>query len=156
MIVQAEAEKAARERAVFQNFIKICRLPIAPESVESCKPPKPDILCVHDNDGPVAFELVEICDQSLAYGIATTEKNKNRFLRGGGPWRDALRKKFKTRYSTEYPIELLCYTDARTLIPDDRILAEICPLLEMNNGQFRRVWLRGDQCHVLWPVACDS
>jgi hypothetical protein len=66
-----EAEKAARERAVFHDFIK--KKPgsrINPESVESRCPPEPDILCFQENEGNVAFELAEICAQDIACTIA--------------------------------------------------------------------------------------
>jgi hypothetical protein len=69
-----EAEKAARERNVFQHFIEKSRLPICPKSVESCSPPKPDILCFQENDGNVAFELVEICAEDLARKISAIGK----------------------------------------------------------------------------------
>ena len=38
------AEKAERERCVFQKFVWMSKLPIVPESVESRPPPEPDIL----------------------------------------------------------------------------------------------------------------
>lgn len=36
---------------------------IAPDSIEKRQPPEPDILCIATEEGPVAFELVEIVDQ---------------------------------------------------------------------------------------------
>src|ERR1700730_6680345 len=63
-----EANKAARERAIFHIFIeKKPGLRINPESVESCCPPKPDILCFQENEGNVAFELAEICAPDIAH-----------------------------------------------------------------------------------------
>jgi hypothetical protein len=100
-----EAEKAARERGVFHDFIKKSGLPINPKSVESCCPPKPDILCFQEDEGNVAFELAEICDPDIARIIA----------QGGGatlasdPSGYVIREKLKKHYQTEYPVELLCY-----------------------------------------------
>lgn len=77
-----DAEKAARERAIFHEFIKKKPgLRINPENVESRGQREPDILCFQENEGNVAFELVEICAQDIARTIApggrsllTTEK----------------------------------------------------------------------------------
>lgn len=146
-----EEEKAERERAVFQAFIKASGLKIDPESVESCKPPRPDIVCFQENDGNIAFELVEICAQDLASKISAIKKEEFGFVRSNDPSRDVLQKKLKKHYETEHPIELLCYTAGRTISPDDVILAAIHPMIDMNNGQFRRIWLLGDQCHLVWP-----
>src|ERR1700730_14109847 len=41
-----------------------------------------------------------------------------------------------------------CYTDGRTVSWDQLIKEEIRPLIDMDNGQFRRIWLLGDQCHL--------
>jgi hypothetical protein len=52
---EQESRKSSEERAVFHDFIKKSGLPINPESVESCCPSKPDILCFKENEGNVAF-----------------------------------------------------------------------------------------------------
>ena len=64
--MNAEEEKATRERLVFRTFLKESGLQISPKSIESRKLPEPDILCVHENDGTLAFELVEICAEDIA------------------------------------------------------------------------------------------
>ena len=56
MNMNRAAEKAERERCVFQKFIKMSKLPIVPESVESRPPPEPDILCLDAGEGRIAFE----------------------------------------------------------------------------------------------------
>jgi hypothetical protein len=145
-----EAEKAARERGVFHDFIKKKPgSPINPESVESRCTPEPDILCFQENEGNVAFELVEICDPDIARIIA----------KGGGslwtsdPTQNEIRKKLKKNYQTEYPVELLCYTDGKTVSWDQLIKEEIWRLIDMvGNGQFRRIWLLGDQCHLVFEA----
>src|ERR1700691_6075469 len=113
--MNAEEEKAARERLVFQAFIKASGLPISPESVESRKPPEPDILCVHEGDGKLAFELVEICAEDIARKLSAIGKEKFGFLRSADPSRDVLQKKLKKNYRTEYPVDLLCYTSGRAI-----------------------------------------
>jgi hypothetical protein len=150
--MNAEAEKAERERSVFEAFIQESGIPINPESVESCRPPKPDILCLHGSEGHVAFELVEVCDPNIAQTTSVIGKEGGvRFVRGSDPSLDVLRKKLKKTYKSEYPIELICYQDGRTISPDAVILAAIYPLISINNGQFRRIWLLGNKCHLVWP-----
>jgi len=54
------------ELTVFRSFANICPLNIVPASVEKRKPPHPDIWCVVEKCGPVAFELAEILDPAFA------------------------------------------------------------------------------------------
>jgi hypothetical protein len=144
------AEKAERERRVFQTFITTGKLPIAPETVESRPPPEPDILCLHAEEGHIAFELVEICEEMLARKLSAIDKEEFGFVRSQDPSRLVLRKKLRKNYRTGHPVELLCYVD-RSLSADSQILATIRPMIDMNNGQFRRIWLLGDECHLVWP-----
>ena len=74
------AKKAERERRVFQKFITTSKLSIVPESVESRPPPEPDILCLDAQEGHIAFELVEICDESLARKLSAIDKEAFGFL----------------------------------------------------------------------------
>jgi hypothetical protein len=144
------AEKAERERRVFQTFITTGKLPIAPETVESRPPPEPDILRLHAEEGHIAFELVEICEERLARKLSAIDKEEFGFVRSQDPTRLVLRKKLRKNYRTGHPIELLCYVD-RSLSADSQILATIRPMIDMNNGQFRRIWLLGDECRLVWP-----
>jgi hypothetical protein len=155
--MNTEAAKAERERLVFKSFIKTktfiekSGLQINPRTVESCKPPKPDIVCYcQKKEDKVAFELVEICAEDIARSTSAIDKEVI-YIRSRNPSRDVLRKKLKKRYQIEFPIELLCYT-GRTISPDIVILEAIRPIIDMDNGQFRRIWLLGDQCHLVWPV----
>lgn len=59
-------QQTARELEVFARFISIARLPIDPDSVQKCDPPAPDILCHHDTDGPLAFELTELINHKFS------------------------------------------------------------------------------------------
>lgn len=150
--MNAEEEKAMRERCVFRTFLKESGSQIAPESIESRKPPEPDILCVHESDGKLAFELVEICAEDIARKVSAARKgNEAEFVRSSDPSGGALRKKLEKDYRTEYPVGLLCYTAGRTISPDAVILAAIRPLIETNSRKFYRVWLLGDRCHLVWP-----
>jgi hypothetical protein len=149
--MNVEEEKAMRERLVFRTFLKVSGLQISPESIESRKPPEPDILCVHESDGKLAFELVGICAEDLARKVSAARRGEEfGFVRSSDPSGDVLRKKLEKNYHTAYPVELLCYVD-RSLSADSQILATIRPMIDMNNGQFRRIWLLGDECHLVWP-----
>jgi hypothetical protein len=144
-----EAEKAERERFVFQKFITTCELPIVPESIESRRPPEPDILCLHGVEGHIAFELVEICDGRLARKLSAIGKEDFGFFRTQDPSWSVLQEKLRKSYQTNHPVELLCYV-GRSLSADSQIRATIQPMIEMYNGQFRRFWLLGDQCHLIF------
>lgn len=159
--MNTQAAKAERERLVFKTFIKTntfiekSGLQIISEIVESCEPPKPDIVCYcQKKEGKVAFELVEICDENLARKISAIRGSGGvEYVRSRDPSWEVLRKKLKKIYQTEYPVELLCYVSGRTISPDIVILDRIRPMIDMDNGQFRRIWLLGDQCHLVWPVS---
>jgi hypothetical protein len=66
MKIEKDLGKSAIERRIFRRFAEISTLPIAVDSVESRCPPEPDILCMVEGEGQVAFELVEIIDESFA------------------------------------------------------------------------------------------
>jgi hypothetical protein len=63
-IMSTEQAKGEREVEIFQRFVAASNLPIDLRSIEKREPPEPDILCLHGEHGHVAFELVEICDQT--------------------------------------------------------------------------------------------
>jgi|SRR5580704_13806092 hypothetical protein len=156
--MNTEATKKERERLVFEAFIKKSGLQIGPESIQSCDPPEPDIVCWQENEGKIAFELTEICDEAVAR-VTSTIKGSDQpvYIRGSDPtWK--AREKLKKRYETEYPVELLCYTAGRTMSPDDLVRDKIRSMAEMDNGQFRRIWLllasqgqQRDLVYLVWP-----
>jgi hypothetical protein len=103
----AEAEKAARERCIFQEFIYKSGLPISPQSIESRWPPEPDIRCCRRDEGQIAFELAEICDSAIARKTRGRIRNEVEYIRGSDPsWR-IVKDKLRKIYKTEHPIELL-------------------------------------------------
>ena len=150
--MNAEAKKAERERNVFRTFVEESGLQIDPESIESRTPPEPDILCLDRIDGKLAFELVEICAEDLAQSIAMAGKKGGvAYVRSSDPSGNAIRKKLEKIYRTEYPLDLLCYTDGRTVSPDDVIIDTIRSMSGINIGQFQRIWLLSTHCHKVWP-----
>ena len=157
--MNTEATKKERERLVFEAFIKKSGLQINHESIQQPKGrSKPDIVCWQENEGKIAFELTEICDEAVAR-VTSTIKGSDQpvYIRGSDPtWK--AREKLKKRYETEYPVELLCYTAGRTISPGDLVRDKIRSMAEMDNGQFRRIWLllasqgqQRDLIYLVWP-----
>lgn len=69
--MNAEEQKAAKERAVFEAFLASDGAPkIESRSVESRRPPEPDILCRLTDGADIAFELVEIVEGEWAQLIS--------------------------------------------------------------------------------------
>jgi hypothetical protein len=66
MSIFPSSKKAERERRIFREFVDRSGLPNDLNTIEGRKPPEPDIYCIHAEDGPLAFELVELCNAVLA------------------------------------------------------------------------------------------
>lgn len=144
----SEHTKGETEVAVFLRFLEASQLPIDLNSVEKRSPPEPDILCTHQSEGAVAFELVEMCDSRFARSIA---KVSGSYLRTSDPSANIISKKLRKKYETDVPIELLCYTAGRIITPDNVILPTIKPYLRSWRHTFRRAWLLGRKgVYVVW------
>ena len=142
-----DEKKAAREMQVFENFVKRSGLPIDRQSIRKCDPPEPDMLCKVSGEY-VAFELAEVCSPEIPRAIShipPTEGVSN-FIRSGNPVSDIARKKIKKSkdYRTDYPIELLFYTDGRVVQPPDMSILSIQESFSSDAGRFRRVWFMGE------------
>ncbi len=107
--MNAEEKKAKREVSVLMKFLKASELPIGTASVESRPPPEPDILCSHQEEGKIAFELAEICSPEIPRAVAKMDETGVTYIRAADTSLYIVRQKLKKRYSTVYPIELLCY-----------------------------------------------
>jgi len=144
----SEQAKGQTEVATFLRFLELSQLAIDPDSVEKRSPPEPDILCTHQSEGQIAFELVEMCDPLLAKSIAEAS---DRYLRTSDPSPRIISKKLRRKYQTDAPIELLCYTAGRIVTPDNVILPAIKPYLRSWRNVFRRAWLLGRKgVYVVW------
>lgn len=75
--MKADQSKASREMHVFLEFIEKSGLPIERDSVENRPPPEPDILCMHKEEGFIAFELGELCNEEIAETIAKDIRSGN-------------------------------------------------------------------------------
>ena len=135
--------KSEFEIAIFKGFIEKAGLPIDPQSIVKRDPPEPDLLCLHKDDGYVAFELMEICDSDLTN--AMSKEGEGSFLWTSDPTPKVLRKKLSRKYRTDYPLELLLYTNGRVVTPDNLIVPTAKRMIERSKGQFRRTWFFGTQ-----------
>src|SRR5712691_2413175 len=91
----SEQAKGQTEVATFLRFLELSQLAIDPDSVEKRSPPEPDILCTHQSEGQIAFELVEMCDPLLAKSIAEAS---DRYLRTSDPSPRIISKKLIAHY----------------------------------------------------------
>jgi hypothetical protein len=128
--------------------------PIDPQSIEKRNPPEPDLLCRHATDGLLAFELANLCDSEIAKVIAAGSKARTDAFSTSDPSAEIVRKKIKKTYTTNYPIELLIYSDGRLITPDDVIIPTITPIVESRSGLYRRVWFMGENttCQI-WEAS---
>ena len=152
--MSSEYEKGVREIEIFRRFIERSQLPIDKDSIEKGRLCEPDIRCVHSMDGPLAFELVEICDPNLAKFVATARPDDGRYLRTSDPSLHILAKKLLRQYSSDAPVELLCYVDGGVITPDNVLLPTLQHILSGRTFGFRRVWLLGRKdVYVAWPFS---
>lgn len=59
------------ERRMFDLFLEYAHLPVIASSIESRRPPEPDILCRLEDGETIAFELAELSDQNAQRGWNT-------------------------------------------------------------------------------------
>ena len=142
----SEADKAEIELAVFREFVQHSGLAVDSDSTR--KPgeaSEPDIFCTLLNEGQVAFELVEICASDIAAAISRIRSGGTTVLATSDPTTAIIRQKLHKTYKTHLPIELLCYTNARVISPDDQIVENLRQWAGSVEGPFRRVWLLGEK-----------
>ena len=132
---------------VFEDFVKRSGLPIDRQSIRKCDPPEPDMLCKVSGEY-VAFELAEVCSPEIPREISHIPPTEgvSRFIRSGNPVSEIARKKIEKskNYRTDYPIELLFYTDGRVVQPPDMSILSIRDSFSSDAGRFRRVWFMGE------------
>lgn len=149
-----EQQKAEVELAVFREFISKARIDIDPESVrKSGAQSEPDIFCTLSSGEQVAYELVEICSEDIAATMPKLRNGGTECLATSDPTEKILRQKLHKSYRTTLPIELLCYTNGRTVSSDDQILSEAQLWANAIDGPFRKVWLLGEKgIYEVWSA----
>jgi hypothetical protein len=146
-ISSKDSKKAEQERKLFSLFAKENGWPHGPELIECRSPPEPDIL-YQRGVGKIAFELAEICDSDLAALSARSiaQGGGSAGIWTGDPTESIIRSKLNKQYNSQFPIELLCYVDGRTVSPDDLICYAIkSELAKADSILFRRIWLFGEK-----------
>jgi hypothetical protein len=149
----SEAEKAQVELREFADFLRLASIPIQLASVEKRYPPEPDLLCTNEIEGKIAFELVELCDSNLARALASPRPNAEgvEYILCSDPSWAIVRNKLRKTYSTDSPVELLCYTHGRIITPSNVIRPKLGPLLGSYRHTFSRAWLMsGGEVFQLW------
>ena len=154
--------KSDRELRVFREFSRRSSLAIDPSSIVSRVPPEPDILCDVQGEGPVAFELKEICDEDLAETMSAlsrrsgmSETEEPAYVRLGGPGPSILARAKAKRYETCYPIELVFYDAGRVVLFSDAA-QRIRDCFSDGCHQFGRVWYMGrpdETCECVFASA---
>lgn len=138
-------QKSEAEVEVFREFVIRSKLPIDLDSIEKRYPPEPDILCRHVTDGAIAFELVELCDPDVAKTFNRRAPPPVDVMWLGGPDLEKIRRKFRNKYETAAPIELLCYTRGRLALPDSILIPTIEHEVNFSaQSNFRCVWYMGE------------
>ena len=141
-----DEKKAAREMQVFEDFVERSGFLIDRQSIRKCDPPEPDMLYKVSGEY-VAFELAEVCSPEIPREISHIPPTEgvSKFIQSGNPVSEIARKKIKQSkdYRTDYPIELLFYTDGRVVQPPDMSIPSIQESFSSDAGRFRRVWFMG-------------
>jgi hypothetical protein len=150
----SESEKAKEEREAFQRFSALLATRHDWLSIESRKPKEPDLLCTHIQKGPIAFELVRICDPKIAMVLASGSKARRDAFMTKDPSERIIRAKLKKTYSTPHPIELLIYTEGTVITPDDVIIPTILPWFDTIPHSFQKAWFMGEaEVLCLWSAS---
>lgn len=146
--MSSEITKGEIEKTIFLDFINKSELHIELNSVEKRSPPEPDLLCKYTTGEIITFELVELCDPNIASAPsrASREETGVLFLRTQDPSRFILQKKLSKTYQTDYPIDLLCYTNGRVIAPDDYIVSSLKDTMLEYKTTFQRIWFLGNNC----------
>lgn len=154
--MSSETEKAIIELGIFHEFVAKSSLAIVPSSIsKQSGESEPDIICSIEAVGMVAFELVEICDKVVARRISRARSGiAGEAFSTADPSQNIVRQKLHKTYRVNCPVELVCYTNARVITPDDAILAAIRPWFAAIDGPFRRAWLLGEKnLYEVWSSA---
>ena len=146
--------KQRNEQAAFIRFAERLGQRMNWYEVVSCPEPEPDLLCAHDQLGPIAFELVSLTDPEVAKRQAVGSHAYSTAFSTCDPSERIIRNKLHKSYATTAShIELLIYTDGQIITPDDVIISYIQPWFDAIDHQFQRIWFMGEKkTSCLWTV----
>ncbi len=138
-----DVAKAAYEKVTFLEFAHAAGLAVVADSIENRCPSEPDILCMIEGRGLVAFELVDLIDEGLARTVACAVRGKVEGVWYGKSPLEAIRNKCDRTYETSHPIELVvCVDDMEVELlapPSSEFVSEATRLLQLS--PFQRVWV---------------
>ena len=150
--MQGSAQKQIEEEwEHFQTVRHACGLPPDRGLYQfgrSEKLREPDII-FNGGDGQQGFELTEFCDTNLQKLTAKARFKRSSegfsFKREIGTVPRILGRKFEARkYTDRFPIDLICYWNARALISDKEAVRQIAAFLgAQENRPFRKIWFVG-------------
>jgi hypothetical protein len=148
-------DKQRNEQAVFTRFINRLDRRLDWRELMSRPEPEPDLLCVHDQLGPIAFELVSLTDPEIAKVQAAGSKAYATAFSTSDPSERIIQSKLRKSYTTNAShIELLVYTDGQIITPDDAIIPTIQPWFDSIDHPFKRIWFMGEhETRCLWNAA---
>lgn len=144
-----EQEKAERERIIFQRFASAAGQRAEHGSINSERPPKPDISCIIEGVKH-HFELGEITDQGLASRLAQALREMRitgGFFSQDKPLLSLISQKATKNYGDlEGPLDLVLYYDKQYPPPEGGLteftLAKLEQhALEMLAGAWSRIWI---------------
>lgn len=144
-----EQEKAAREKTIFERFTKAAGLRVENGSVQSDRPPKPDISC-RIAQATHHFELGEVTDQGLAARLAQALRDMKitgGFFSQDKPLVDLLKQKANKNYENlDGALELVLYYDKQYPPPNGGLKQSTLDELEvcvssMLTGPWSRIWI---------------
>ena len=149
-----QIQKAKNERKAFILFAERMGWPCNDGTLSSRPEPEPDLLFSMEA-GVVAFELVEVCDSTLAHQTALIRDGGGVFTAWtSDPTAEIINKKFTKKYVTVHPVELLCYWNAMVISPDDQVAEEIHLAVQNNsNHPFQVVWYFGENAIYKWSIS---
>lgn len=137
--------KQRNEQAAFKRFIDRLDQRISWLEVTSRPEPEPDLICVHDQLGPIAFELVSLTDPEIAKRQAAGPNAYAEAFSTCDPSERIIRSKLcKSYITTASHIELLIYTDAQIITPDQVIISNIQPWFDAISHRFKKIWFMGE------------
>ncbi len=137
--------QAELERRVFKKFFKHTSLNII--RFQSCKPPKPDILCEHQF-GKLYFELTDDTSEETQKSIHARNEEIRKKAYWFSPFPESYRQKFRKKYETHsLSCELIIYFGNQPVDElgdhfDIRLQENIEWIRQyMNQSEFQKVWI---------------
>ncbi|MDV2502758.1 MAG: hypothetical protein RX318_02235 [bacterium] len=131
-------EQSKAEILIFEKFARVCPYAIDENTIKKEEPPKPDISCNLSDGTPMAFELVECRDESLAQ----SEGDSGKLIMAQREHLNALPPEQKERFNIKFKNATIIvgFVDGISLIRRKRSISKIFDyLLTLENtpeGEF--------------------